>query len=135
MVDWKSLKEIVFYSEEDKGWIDHLMKYPTISTFGLTKEEAVEEMKDVKKALIEIEKAESKKELCPLCGKDSMNVIYYGLPHYLCEDNKCSCLWGWPSILTQYLPFNGCFYVCNNGYWNGLYHWLTENFDDGGIDE
>jgi len=67
---------------------------------------------------------------CPLCGKKALTVIYYGLPHLLCEDVKCSCLWGWTAHLTQYLPFNGVFIAYRNGYWQCLFKYLMGSFNN-----
>jgi len=63
---------------------------------------------------------------CPLCGSSHLWVIYYGLPHLLCEGESCGYLngpWNW---LTKWLPFNGEFMVYEGGYCSALWAWLTQ---------
>ncbi len=62
---------------------------------------------------------------CPLCGKQSVKVIYYGLPHRLCCDEACSCMFGFWFELTRYLPFNGFLMIYEGPYLPALWHWLT----------
>ncbi len=61
---------------------------------------------------------------CPLCGLASIKVIYYGLPHLLCEDDQCNCLFGFWSDLTHSLPFNGWLYAYTGSYLPALIKWL-----------
>lgn len=67
---------------------------------------------------------------CPICGIDSVRVIYYGLPHWLCGDEKCGCLFGFWLNLTGHLPFNGVYLEYTCGYWEALWYWLTNNEDN-----
>ncbi len=56
----------IFYSEEDNSWIATCKKYPSLSVFGETSEQASEELQ----ILIEdIEKTHQPEKMCPFCGK------------------------------------------------------------------
>jgi len=61
---------------------------------------------------------------CPICGKGHIKVIYFGLPVKLCEDEECSCMFGFWSHIAQYLPYNGWLMQYDGNYWIALYHWL-----------
>lgn len=61
---------------------------------------------------------------CPTCGKPMLRVIYYGLPHYLCEDEYCNTVCGFWNNITVWLPFNGNFFVYEGNYFKGLFQWL-----------
>lgn len=64
---------------------------------------------------------------CPFCEGPMLPVIYYGLPHRLCQDEACGCLVGWPTVVTYRLPFNGAFMTYPSGllgYLRGLWIWL-----------
>lgn len=61
---------------------------------------------------------------CPLCDSAAMSVIYFGLPHKLCEDDRCGCLFGWAERLTRRLPFNGFFLAYDGSYIAALWAWL-----------
>lgn len=72
---------------------------------------------------------------CPLCNKDPVKVIYYGLPHYLCQDDECSCLYGFFDFITNRLPYNGWLYKYECSYWIALFMWLFDVEDDEGGDD
>lgn len=63
---------------------------------------------------------------CPVCLKTEQvhQVIYYGLPHLLCDcDNVVYGSW---IKITRHLPFNGWFFEYQDcSYWYALWHWLT----------
>ena len=61
---------------------------------------------------------------CPICGKHSEKVIYYGLPHRLCNNENCNCLFGFWSGLTTLLPFNGVFMKYDGQYFPAMLRWL-----------
>ena len=65
---------------------------------------------------------------CPICNKDSVKVIYYGMPHLLCEDDSCNCLFGFWSNITTLLPFNGIFMQYEGSYFIALFYWLKDGF-------
>ena len=67
---------------------------------------------------------------CPLCNTNCMKVIYYGLPHYLCIDDNCNCLFGVWSNITQHLPFNGVLMKYEGSYWTALWHWLLGSVEE-----
>jgi len=67
---------------------------------------------------------------CPICDSESVRVIYYGLPHWLCNDEQCSCLFGLWINVTRYLPFNGVYLQYDCGYFEALWAWLTTSIDD-----
>lgn len=67
---------------------------------------------------------------CPRCGSSYIKVIYYGLPHRLCEDHQCNTLFGFWSDLTEKFPFNGFFLAYSGSYWPALLKWLFGNFED-----
>lgn len=62
---------------------------------------------------------------CPVCGADTVKVIYFGLPGRLCDDYQCGNLAGLASYAPvvsdgeafQYLAYEG-------SYWAALWHWL-----------
>ncbi len=72
--------------------------------------------------------------VCPKCGRESLKVIYAGIPARLCTDEACSCLWGFWSFLITWLPFNGFFFVYEGSYLKGLWAWLRQKRDDGDDD-
>lgn len=63
-------------------------------------------------------------EKCPLCNSDYDKVIYYGLPTKLCQNEVCSCMFGFWTIITNLLPFNGWLLIYNGTYINALLHFL-----------
>jgi hypothetical protein len=64
---------------------------------------------------------------CPACQTQAARVVYYGLPHFLCQDEECSTLFGFWSNVTEHLPFNGMFYAYEEGhYFTALWHFLTD---------
>jgi hypothetical protein len=67
---------------------------------------------------------------CPICAGPVRKVIYYGLPLRLCEDEECSCLFGFWFWLVEHLPFNGWMMVYEGAYGPALWHWLTVPNDD-----
>ncbi len=64
--------------------------------------------------------------ICPRCSTVGVKVIYYGLPHRLCDNDECVCLWGPFDWLTTKLPFNGFMLQYQGSYWSALWTWLTE---------
>ncbi len=65
---------------------------------------------------------------CPLCNSDYMKVIYYGLPHKFCTNEKCNCMFGFFERFTSFLDFNGFLFVYENiSYWRALLRWLKGN--------
>jgi len=70
---------------------------------------------------------------CPICGKDSIKVLYYALPYRLCKDKECSCLFSESSIralLVEILPFNGIFMQYNCSYLRALYYYLFTDWQN-----
>lgn len=63
--------------------------------------------------------------VCPICNCSATKAIYYGLPHYLCDNVDCSCLFGFWVIITQFLPFNGVFMLYEGSYIPALCSWFT----------
>lgn len=61
---------------------------------------------------------------CPSCGAPGLQVLFCGLPLYLCPDEDCSRLWGGWCWLASRLPFNGIFVVYTGSYWPALWRWL-----------
>ena len=66
-------------------------------------------------------------KVCPLCHSGAIKVIYYGLPFNLCENEECSCLWGFWYFLVGYLPFNGYMFGYSGSYWSAFWCWLFQN--------
>lgn len=62
---------------------------------------------------------------CP--GENIWKVIYFGLPHTLCDD--CSLLDGPFIEITGNLPFNGMLMVYEDSYWAALWRWLKGDHD------
>lgn len=60
--------------------------------------------------------------------------MYLGLPMWLCDDEDCSCVWGFWSVIAAYLPIAGedeygepAFAFVHLGerpYWPALWWWL-----------
>lgn len=67
---------------------------------------------------------------CPLCNNKSYKIIYYGLPHRFCENEKCNCMFGFWSNITQYLPYTGWFLKYEDGYLYALWKWLTIDLNE-----
>lgn len=63
---------------------------------------------------------------CPLCGGESVKVIYAGLPARLCNNESCSALFSGFAEIISLLPFNGMFLVYEGSYWKALWRWLWE---------
>lgn len=61
---------------------------------------------------------------CPLCKSGPIKVIYYGLPVLLCENENCSCMFGFWSYVTDMFPFTGVMMGYEGSYWPALWHWL-----------
>lgn len=61
---------------------------------------------------------------CPICRREGQRVICYGLPMWLCSDERCSCVFGFWEWVTRRLPFNGMFFVYGGFYPSALFAWL-----------
>ena len=73
---------------------------------------------------VEIMNGINMKVKCPLCNSDYMKVIYYGLPHKFCINDKCNCMFGFFERFTSFLSFNGFLFVYENiSYWRALLRW------------
>ena len=67
---------------------------------------------------------------CPLCKNEEIwKVIYYGFPVKFCSDDKCNCMFGFWTYLTDFFPFNGMLFVYKGNYWPALYRWLKGEED------
>ena len=64
---------------------------------------------------------------CPLCKGKTDKVIYYGLPVRFCQDEECSCMFGFWDLIVQYLPYNGVTMYYEGPYLLALWYWLTAN--------
>jgi hypothetical protein len=63
---------------------------------------------------------------CPMCGSEPNKVIYMGFPMMLCQDEHCSCIWGfWSWVPT--LWFNGALMQYEGSYWPALWYWMFGN--------
>ena len=60
----------VFYSDEDKGYIAHLLEVPSLSAFGSTEEKAVRELKRATAAWLKTLAAEGKQPPEPLSARE-----------------------------------------------------------------
>ena len=63
--------------------------------------------------------------LCPFCGKASCKVIYYGFSVRLCENPDCNCMFGFWTMITNHLPFNGWMVLYKESYLSALWLFLT----------
>lgn len=67
------------------------------------------------------------KKRCPDCGSLPVAVIYMGFPMRLCTYHECARLSGfWSFLVGAVFPFNGYFYVYEESYLKGLWHWLFD---------
>jgi hypothetical protein len=72
--------------------------------------------------------------MCPTCGDvDSVRVIYFGFPMWLCMDEECSTVWGFWSFMIDSFPMIGededgdpcwAFFVYEGNYLKGLWQWM-----------
>jgi len=76
-----------------------------------------------------MKKGKPKMKPCPICGFDSIKVIYYGLPFNLCLDDECNCLFGFFDWLLDKIPFDGALMMYNCSYWTALYKWIFKKYD------
>ncbi len=67
---------------------------------------------------------------CDICDGRATRVLYYGLPHWLCDFEDCLHVFGFFSCFTDALPFNGHFLSYDGSYWSALWYWLTGGDDD-----
>lgn len=68
---------------------------------------------------------------CPDCGEEALNILYMGLPMYMCDrcDPETPLVFGfWSWIMTIW--FNGTVIAYTGSYWNALWAFLTNNLDD-----
>jgi antitoxin HicB len=70
----------LFHSEEDGGYIAHLLEYPSLSAFGSTEEQAVRELKRATAAWLKALAAEGKEPPKPLAAKDYSGEFRLRLP-------------------------------------------------------
>jgi len=72
---------------------------------------------------------QKKIEKCPRCGGDSLKVIFYGMPGYLCKNEDCSCGWGFAFWVEKVLglPYNGYMMVYDGNYFRALWDWVVGN--------
>lgn len=76
-----------------------------------------------------------KNKVCPMCGSYAHRVIYLGLPMWICDDDECSTLWGFFSIVAVWFPIANPYgyfaflsYKCS--YPRALWHWLFQPGED-----
>jgi hypothetical protein len=68
---------------------------------------------------------EYKKEIrCPLCGDEVLDVVYMFLPHKLCCNEECNCLFGFWENITKHFPFDGFFVAYEHSYLRALFTYI-----------
>jgi predicted HicB family RNase H-like nuclease len=70
----------VFYSEEDGGYIAHLLEFPSLSAFGHTEERAIRELKLATNAWLKVLADEGKEPPEPLTTKEFSGEFRLRLP-------------------------------------------------------
>lgn len=70
----------VFYSEEDGGYIAHLLEFPSLSAFGRTEERAIRELKRATNAWLNVLAGEGKKPPEPIAAKEFSGEFRLRLP-------------------------------------------------------
>ena len=68
---------------------------------------------------------------CPLCQGGTYPVLMAYLPHHACRSEDCMCIFGWPSPLTQRLPWSGMILLYDGtlrGYIKGVWFMLRKAF-------
>jgi predicted HicB family RNase H-like nuclease len=70
----------VFYSDEDGGYIAHLLEFPSLSAFGSTEEQAVRELKRATKAWLKALADDGKAPPEPLAAKEFSGEFRLRLP-------------------------------------------------------
>ncbi len=73
----------VFYSDEDGGYIAHLLEVPSLSAFGSTEEKAVRELKRATAAWLEALAADGKEPPVPLAKREFSGEFRIRLPKEL----------------------------------------------------
>lgn len=70
----------VFHSEEDGGYIAHLLEFPTLSAFGHTEEKAIRELKRATQAWLKVLADEGKTPPEPFATKEFSGEFRLRLP-------------------------------------------------------
>ena len=73
----------VFYSDEDRGYIAHLLEVPSLSAFGSTEEKAVRELKRATGAWLEALATDGKEPPTPLAEREFSGEFRLRLPKEL----------------------------------------------------
>jgi hypothetical protein len=68
---------------------------------------------------------------CPLCDGKATKAIYMGFPMKICNNLKCSCVWGIFSYIPVWFPVSPygefCFYKYEGNYFFALWNWLKND--------
>lgn len=70
----------VFWSEEDRGYIAHLLEMPSLSAFGTTEERAIRELKKATRAWLKVLADEGKQPPQPLADRNFSGEFRLRLP-------------------------------------------------------